>query len=269
MSIVSPELQAALRSVFDPLARLLLRSGIGVRPIISILKQSFVDAAISEHGVNGKPASISKASEITGLTRKEVRDIRDQLGHDSRKIDLEPEGESHILAFWHSNTNFLDERGNPRTLQFGPGAGTFVDLVDRSTGNKSYSRVLERLVARRCVKQHSDGRLSMLRRDWVITSDVPRLLEDLGYCANTVNKNWSITLDEGLCQRTAYSSRIDPKDLVVCRRNLRARITSFIEEIDDQLTSAEIQEGHPDYDSCHLENSKIGVSAFYFEIEKD
>ena len=76
MSSIDSDLDAALRSVFYPLANLMVRDGIAVRPVIQVLKEAFVAAAVNVHGRDDRPASTSKAADIIGLTRKEVGDIR-------------------------------------------------------------------------------------------------------------------------------------------------------------------------------------------------
>lgn len=205
MTDIDPRLEAALRSVFNPLASLLLKSGIGTRPVIQILKEAFVDAAISEHGKNGNPANISTAARITGMSRKTIRQMR-SLDPDSEEIEMfSPSSGGRLLAFWNANREFHDRQGRPMSLNLGPGAGTFADLVEKSIAAKDVDEILSRLIKNGCVEIGSDGRVSMLQRDWPIASDVPRLLSDLGTLASTLNSNCDSDPRDSLTQRTAFA----------------------------------------------------------------
>ena len=65
--------------VLKPIARILLRYGIGFREFAEVAKSAFVDVATAEYGIRGRPTNISRVAVMTGLTRKEVRRLRDQL----------------------------------------------------------------------------------------------------------------------------------------------------------------------------------------------
>ena len=65
--------------VLRPIAKILLRYGIGFREFAEVAKSAFVDVASSDHGIRGRPTNISRVAVMTGLTRKEVRRIRNQI----------------------------------------------------------------------------------------------------------------------------------------------------------------------------------------------
>ena len=65
--------------VMRPVVRILLRYGIGYREFAEITKTAFVDIASSDFGIRGRPTNISRVAVMTGLTRKEVRRLRDKI----------------------------------------------------------------------------------------------------------------------------------------------------------------------------------------------
>lgn len=270
MSDLDPRLEAALRKMFFPFARVMLRHGLDVKPIIRILKAGFVDAAISEHGKNGKPASISRASELIGLTRKEIREIvneelQKKLVHTKFSGD-----EATLLAYWNSDPRFASSDGQPKVLEIGPGPGTFADLVEQSIGNISLDDTIRRLQESECASVDSDGRITLLKRDWNVSEDLPRLLRDtFGTLATTVDYNDARTDEFGLCQRISFTVRADPKKVVVTKRMLRNRIIRFIEEVDDQITGIEVHDNSAEDDLSNPDLGKLGVAAYLFEIEAD
>ena len=268
MSDIDSRLEAALRSIFFPLARVLLRSGLSVRPVIRVIKDAFVDAAISEHGKNGKPASISRASELTGLTRREIRTIINEERDKKVRLNLFQPDEAAVLTRWHSSPEYADEHGQPRKLDPGPGPGSFAELVEQTIGDVPVADSLRRLQDRGSVEVDDDGHIVMLKRDWHVGGDLPVLLRDtLGTLASTVNFNNTHPPEQGRCQRVAYTMKADPEKLLVIRRMLRERIIRFTEEIDDQLTSVEARDIDSPADIPESDSGKLGVGAYLFEIE--
>lgn len=266
---MNPRLTAALLSVFEPLARLLLTNGTDARTVIEILKLAFVRVAQADFGNGGKPASISAVSKLTKLTRREVKRILEQEVESVSRSEFSADDEATILAHWMAHEEYLDADGNPRVLDFGPGPGSFSSLVQDSLGEGSPLRYLSRLSQKQCVIVQPDERIALGRRDWLVDSDIARLIGDgIGTAAATISKNHGRSRGEGLCQRMAYSTRMDPAKVDVMRRIARERIESFIEEIDDYFIGLETDSPAPIFDKAGNELVRIGVSAYYFEIER-
>ena len=69
----------ALLYALRPIARILLRAGVSYREFSEISKQAFVDVATSDFGIRGRPTNISRVAVMTGLTRKEVKRVRESI----------------------------------------------------------------------------------------------------------------------------------------------------------------------------------------------
>ncbi|MDH3905625.1 MAG: DUF6502 family protein, partial [Gammaproteobacteria bacterium] len=69
---IQRQILGAFLVVLKPIARILLRFGIGFREFSEIAKTAFVDVASSDFGLRGRPTNISRVAVMTGLTRKEV-----------------------------------------------------------------------------------------------------------------------------------------------------------------------------------------------------
>ena len=65
--------------MFRPIARVMLRAGISWRELSDVLKTTYVEVATEDFGIRGRPTNISRVAILTGLTRKEVRRLRDLL----------------------------------------------------------------------------------------------------------------------------------------------------------------------------------------------
>ena len=69
----------ALLKALMPIARLLMKCGVGYREFAEIAKCAFVDVATQDYGLRGRPTNISRVAVMTGLTRKEVKRLRDKI----------------------------------------------------------------------------------------------------------------------------------------------------------------------------------------------
>ncbi len=269
MSEIDAKLATALRAVFEPFAALLLKQPVEVKPVLEILKQSFVRAAFEESGRDDKPASISAVARATGLTRSEVRRIRDELADAPRASEAYSPTEAEATHAWYSQQKFMTPAGTPKDLEFGPGPGSFCELVGELSTRISAEELLQRLQAGGTVTVTAEGLIRMVSRTHPIGPNLPKLLiNSLAPIASTINKNWRVALVDALIQRAAHSSTIDPAKIDSVRRVLRDRTASFIEEVDDHLIAHESPSGEPFHDREGRQLSRMGVGAFYFEIEE-
>ena len=70
---------AALRLLFRPIARIMLRAGINWQELADVCKATYVEVATEDFGIRGRPTNISRVAILTGLTRREVRRLRNLL----------------------------------------------------------------------------------------------------------------------------------------------------------------------------------------------
>ena len=108
-----------------PIAKILLRFGIGFREFSEMAKVAFVDVASTEYGLRGRLTNISRVAVMTGLTRKEVRRIREKIESGSVAANVKSTPLSEILHRWHSESEYLDSTGLPVALEFTGGRSLF------------------------------------------------------------------------------------------------------------------------------------------------
>src|SRR5580765_253903 len=136
-------LNTALTRLLRPLFRLLLRYGVSYGSFEELARQTFVDVAMDEAGIDGKKPSISRISVLSGLTRKEVQRL-------STSVAVGPAADQHnraarVLTGWVRDADFHDARGQPRVLDY-DGEGGFSLLVKRHSGDVPTRAVLDELV---------------------------------------------------------------------------------------------------------------------------
>jgi len=261
----------AIYACMLPLARLLLRSGVTYRQFDAVAKRAFVREALSANDLRGRSTNTSQVAVMTGLSRKEVRRVREQaseLGYQAAESEEQHWGPpARVLHAWHVDARFLDESGRPRKLQFQDDESGFSALVRAVAGDVPPGAVRAEL--RRCaaISELPDGRLEPVKRYYVpgdfdqnaITVLSGMFFPMLAGLAHNTNPDRT---SEGFIQRFAFSDCVPVSRIPEFRRLSRQEATSFIERIDDWLALREsVRAGNPDESDAVT----IGVGVFYYE----
>ncbi|HET6629320.1 MAG TPA: DUF6502 family protein [Woeseiaceae bacterium] len=255
----------ALLLALRPIARALLRAGIGFREFDEIAKMAFVDIATKDYGLRGRPTNISRVAVMTGLTRKEVRRLRDKSAAGQEAMVTRPTPMATILHRWYTENEFLSQTGEPAELNFdGPGA-TFSSLVRRYGGDIPPGAMRTELKRINAVEETARGTLRALKRS-VISVDVEeRLVTALARvlypAALTLAHNTGHSNDLWV-QRIVFTDNVRDEDVKRIRRIGTDRLIDFTESIDDLFAAYEtLYESQDSPEPGRL----VGVGVFYFE----
>ena len=260
----------ALLVALRPLARALLRAGIGYREFAEISKTAFVGIATKDYGLRGRPTNISRVAVMTGLTRKEVRRIRDKSAAGDATLVFRSTPMETILHRWHSEKEFLTESDTPKILDFDGEGTTFSDLVRKFGGDVPPGAMRTELKRIKAVKEHDDRRLEVLKRN-VSGLDVhDRLINGLAKvlypAALTLAHNTnSDGADDTWVQRIAATKYVRDDDVSRLRRISSDRLAEVIESIDDLFIAYETLY---ESDDSNTSERAVGVGVFYFEEDK-
>ena len=67
------------RHFLKPIVRFLLRHGVLWKDFAELAKETYVEIARAEYGIDGRPTNNSRVAMLTGLSRREVARVRDVL----------------------------------------------------------------------------------------------------------------------------------------------------------------------------------------------
>ena len=159
-----------LRALFvavKPLARALLRAGVGYREFADVAKAAFVHEASKEFGLRGRPTNISRVAVMTGITRKEVKRIResDMASFFEYTASIAPA--ALILDAWHADPNYLNERGTPKILEYDSASASFMSLVKKYAGDIPAGAMRSELNRVSAIRELPDKRIEVLKRYFV------------------------------------------------------------------------------------------------------
>lgn len=255
--------------VLRPVVKILFRYGISYREFSQVAKTAFVDIASSEFGIRGRPTNISRVAVITGLTRKEVRRVRNELEQGQDFVSVKSTPMAEVLSRWHAERDFLDGSGRPKALHFSEGEQSFSDLVRKFGGDVPPGAMRTELKRVGSIEEDDKGRLSIKRRSVIPADQIDNLISSLVHgvypLLSTIETNTnSQSTQEAMPQFTAYSLRIRDADLARLRRISYDRLSDTAESFDDLFIAYESLNAD---DGGEKENV-VSVGLFYFE-ERD
>jgi hypothetical protein len=266
---IKRQILGAFLIALRPLARILLQFGIGFREFSEIMKTAFVDVASKDFGLRGRPTNISRVAVMTGLTRKEVRRLREKLDSGDHDVVVKSTPMADILHRWHSESDFVDQSNRPMKLPFTGEVGSFTSLVKKFGGDIPPGAMRTELKRVGAVREDDDGMLEVLNRTVSPKGAHEKLVTALVHGIYPLNATIAHNLqaggDDTWAQTSSYSQSIRRSDVPRLRRISSDRLSEVAESIDDLFMAYEAL--HEKDDS---ENGKttVVVGVYYFE-EKD
>ena len=252
--------------VMRPIVRILLRYGIGYREFVEVTKTAFVDVASSDFGLRGRPTNISRVAVMTGLTRKEVKRLRDKIESGDNRISVKTTPMADVLHHWHAQEEFTDASGNPLALSFSGDGVTFSSLVKKYGGDIPAGAMRTELRRVGAIDEDADGRLIAISRAIAPGNKHQKLLTQLvhgayAFLCNIEHNTDPDLSDEAWANRIAFTRILQREHAIQLRRITRDRVSEFAESVDDTFMA---------YEALHdasngKEGDAIAVGVFYFE----
>lgn len=267
---IKKQLLDALLLVMRPIARILLRYGVGYREFAEIVKSALVDVASSDYGIRGRPTNISRVAVMTGLTRKEVKRLRDRLETNENTIAVKTTPITDVLHNWHAQREFMDDDGRPLKLPFAGDGVTFSSLVRKFGGDVPAGAMRTEMRRVGLVEQDDQGQLTVVGRAFRPDCDHESLVTTLVHGAytllSTIAHNTNPDREESTwVHRIAHTQAVQSQDKGQLRRIAKDRIVSFAEAIDDIFITYEALHEN---DEANDEDDPVVVGIYYFE-ERD
>jgi len=170
---------SACRNMLGPIVRMLLRAGISFREFAALAKDCYVDTARRDYGLQGRPTNLARVSMMTGLSRREVSEIRTRLESGQSPAPAPASRISHVLSAWHLDPEFTDIDGRPALLPAAPGPRSLPALLDRYAGDLPHGAFVKELL-KLGLMEKADGGYRALARDYVRSASDPDLLRQAG-----------------------------------------------------------------------------------------
>jgi len=177
---IKDHLKGALSLMLKPLVRLLIAQGVTHAEFAETAKEVYVETALRDFEVAGK-VNKSRVAILTGLTRKEVKNVVDRA-LESGQPDRTYSRPERVLTGWFSDPNYTGPYGIPLELVYEapePSNPSFANLVRAYSGDMAPRQMLTELLRSGSVIE-VDGRYKAVRRNYVHEKLSPNLIRRLG-----------------------------------------------------------------------------------------
>jgi len=252
-----------------PMARMMMRSGIGYPQFAELAKRAFVHEALADKDARGRATNLSRVAIRTGISRKEVAKLNasGQVGSEPTAlkdaVDFRSLHAARVLQLWHMDSRFVGRDGSPMALPCTDEPVSFNALVKAAGGDVPAGAVRAELLAAGAIVELERGELKAVKRYFVSADVGEELLVGFTHMVIPVleglARNTDARYGAPFIQRLVYTDRLSPDAVPVFRRVARDRVTSFVQSVDDWLSSNETADAEPD------NPYRYGIGVFYYE----
>jgi len=255
----------AVGHLLRPLVRLMLRHSMPFAAFEELAKKVYVDVALTEFTIPGKKPSMSRASILTGLTRKDVQRLIDTDIAESATTAEQYNRAARVLTGWVRDPDFVDARGQPRAIKI-DGPMSFATLVKRHSGDMPVRAVLDELLRVGAIAQSDNGRLEPMQRAYVPQQGALEKLRILGTdtadLIDTIDHNLEHGAKEPRFQRKVMYHGIPNQALPAFRKLSATQAQALLESFDEWLAAHDVDDTTDQDPATH---SRVGVGIYYFE----
>ena len=203
-------LPRAVEVLLEPIARMLVRQGIGGNSAVEIVKRAYIAATVNVLKERKQPATTARLQIFSRLPGREVERIRSQLESASPVEPSRFDQVTKLLTTWHLDDRYsLQFGGTPRELRIGAGARdelTFTSLASECAPALDSTELLTELVAIGAVQLSEDTkRVRPVARAYLPEPLSRAATEQLGRMV----RNFTETLDCNFQTQEPEARRVD------------------------------------------------------------
>lgn len=267
-SATTSQALAAARQWLQPAIYILLRCGVTWKEFSELARAAYVDVATQRFGKRGRPTNVSRTAMLTGLTRRDVRNQRTKLESAQPAQTGYVTKASLILSAWHLDPDFLDKKNRPRALPVDGAGASFATLLNRcGKADVQPTTLLKELINTGCVRRRADGRLQVLKRDYIPQAMDAQMVRLWGTVLADVGTTYSHNLTRGgpeppRFERAAVNDRIPAAAVKEFRAFLEQEGQAFLEKVDEWLLKHQVGDSEQD---TAVPVTRLGAGVYHLQ----
>jgi hypothetical protein len=237
-SNVKEYLLQALRMMLKPLVKLFISQGVTHAEFSEAAKEVYVEIALRDFETNGR-INKSRVAILTGLTRKEVKNVIDRALTSGlqEKMYSRPE---RVLAGWYSDPSYTGPYGIPLELPYESSSAdepSVVGLVRTYSGDMAPRQMLNELLRCGSVVE-VDERYKAVSRLYEPTALSPELIVRLGEIGHRFFSTAATNIEKkgqgtGYFDRFVYADEGCSENVIkLFDQYIKVRGQEFLEELD-------------------------------------
>ena len=257
---VKEHLILAVRMMLKPLVRLLISQGVSHGDFSEAAKDVYVEMAV-RHFDKSTKVNQSKVAILTGLTRKEVKNVIVRALREEQK-SKNYSRPSRVLAGWHSDPKYIGPYGVPLEIPYEAVGGegpSFVELVKTYSGDMAPRPMLKELIRVGAVVELENKTYKAVRRDFEAEALSPELVARLGKVGQYFFSTAAANIEKkeqgsGNFDRRVYTEEgLSRESMEQFDAYIKRRGQEFLEELDNWFVAKEkMDKGKPERKSTGL-----------------
>jgi len=254
-------LKESVLKILRPLVRVMIRNGVSSGSFDELVRKAYVDEAFSIGEKLKVKTTTSSVSAQTGLSRKEVKRLRELETNYSADVEQKYNRAVRVISGWVNEDSFIDANGDAKKLPINGDKNSFSALVKQFSGDIPTKAMLDLLIAAECVKVDGD-KVQLIKHAYVPGKDSAEIIRILGTdtheLINTIDYNLSAQESDRRYQRKV-STAILNKDAIEDFKNLsNEQAQVLLETLDAWISQNEVA---PDDDNARY----VSLGIYYYE----
>ncbi|HHB93321.1 MAG TPA: hypothetical protein ENK59_08945 [Thioploca sp.] len=269
MDEVKQVLSYSIQKLLRPLVRIMLRNGISFGMLSNIIKWVYVDVAIKEFDITNKKQTDSRIAVITGLSRKEVKNVKQMT--EPNDVTERYNRASRVISGWVRDLTFQDGWNEPAILPIEGKGATFTQLVKKYSGDIPTRAILDELFRVKAIKKLEDGRICLIERAYIPTDgeiDKLNILgTDVALLIDTIDHNLICKPEKAFFQRKVAYDNLPAEAIPELHKLTEKHAQIFLESLDQWLATQD-RDLNPKINGNGRKHAGVGIYFFEENVEK-
>lgn len=254
-------LHQTVLKLLRPLVRVLINHGVSQDTFAELSRQAYVKEGFAHMESRGKRATVSGVAALTGLSRKEVKRLKeadaDALGAEAQRRNKA----IRVISGWVNDPDF-QATAEPAKLAFEGSEASFAELVKRYSGDVTPVAMLSLLQDSGNVRV-DNGHVILEKKAFIpMATPLDRLNilgTDAGELIETIGHNMMAAPEGRLFQRKVSNELVHKSTLSEFRELSNRRSQELLEEYDAWLSNHEVQ------DQDKSDAAYVAIGIYYVE----
>ena len=247
-------LLAAVRHMLVPIARILIRNGVGYSDFDAAARYAFAKGGESVLRERNLPATLARLSVVTDIGQREIERLTNSPSQFATSMSADWLSAGRVLHAWHTKPPFVVVPvGVPMDLEYeaSDSKTTFVELVQTYVPDADPGLMLTILLTAGAVTQDEHGRLHATTRAFVAGELTETHIRYNARAARRFLDTVDANLTEGGRKSGRFERSVTADRGIPVRRYdefvsfIRSAMQKNLEDIDEWTASVDVEPGEP------------------------
>lgn len=241
-------LLSAVAQILRGLVRILMRNGVACGTVEQLVRKAYVDEAFAAADEAQVKATVSSVSAQTGLSRKEVKRLRElEESEVSEGRSARYNRAVRVINGWLNDRRYSSPEGIALALplQGDPGEVSFPSLIKDYSGDVTTKAMLDVLQSSGCIRVLK-GQVQLIRNAYVPADDPEEVIRILGNdveeLVRTIDHNLTCQPGQALLQRKVSTWLLPTRLSGEFKELTRRRSQGLLEDLVTWLNANEAAE---------------------------